>query len=175
MTDLHAPPGPAQLAAPPIVIGPFTNVPAPGSPIRSDWPQTISQYCADGKAGDHVGHGWATYPSQATLNAAGILAQAPTVKTYATVMYVTANGRAGSDVGTMDGITVTVTPTLGAPYASPGGAQTMANRFGLAAVVYAWAVAANASAGFLIKVGWAATSGGTTFVQADLQWHQYRA
>lgn len=32
------------MANPPIVIGPFDNVPAPGSPIRSDWPQEISQY-----------------------------------------------------------------------------------------------------------------------------------
>jgi hypothetical protein len=31
-------------AAPPLTIGPFTNVPAPGSPIRSDWPQTITSY-----------------------------------------------------------------------------------------------------------------------------------
>ena len=29
---------------PPITIGPFDNVPAPGSPIRSDWAQEISQY-----------------------------------------------------------------------------------------------------------------------------------
>jgi hypothetical protein len=30
------------MANPPIVIGTFDNVPAPGSPIRSDWPQEIS-------------------------------------------------------------------------------------------------------------------------------------
>lgn len=34
-------------ANPPIVIGPFTNVPAPGSPIRSDWCQQITQYVVD--------------------------------------------------------------------------------------------------------------------------------
>lgn len=32
------------MANPPITIGPFTNVPAPGSPIRSDWPQSISNF-----------------------------------------------------------------------------------------------------------------------------------
>lgn len=32
------------MANPPITIGPFTNVPAPGSPIRSDWPQQITTY-----------------------------------------------------------------------------------------------------------------------------------
>jgi len=32
------------VASPPITIGPFLNVPAPGSPIRSDWPQQISSY-----------------------------------------------------------------------------------------------------------------------------------
>lgn len=30
------------MANPPITIGPFTNVPAPGSPIKSDWPQQIT-------------------------------------------------------------------------------------------------------------------------------------
>jgi hypothetical protein len=30
------------MANPPITIGSFDNVPAPGSPIRSDWPQEIS-------------------------------------------------------------------------------------------------------------------------------------
>ncbi|HEY6416330.1 MAG TPA: hypothetical protein VIX41_08835 [Acidimicrobiales bacterium] len=38
---------PAPMAAPPITIGPFNNVPAPGSPIRSDWPQSISTYVAN--------------------------------------------------------------------------------------------------------------------------------
>ena len=32
------------MANPPIVIGSFDNVPAPGSPIKSDWPQEISTY-----------------------------------------------------------------------------------------------------------------------------------
>ena len=34
-------------ANPPIVIGPFTNVPAPGSPIGSDWPQSASNWMAN--------------------------------------------------------------------------------------------------------------------------------
>ncbi len=34
----------APRANPPITIGPFANVPAPGSPIRSDWPQQITNY-----------------------------------------------------------------------------------------------------------------------------------
>jgi len=32
---------------PPIVIGPFTNVPAPGSGVKSDWPQQISHLVGD--------------------------------------------------------------------------------------------------------------------------------
>lgn len=32
---------------PPVTIGPFTNVPAPGSGVKSDWPQQISQYVVD--------------------------------------------------------------------------------------------------------------------------------
>ena len=35
------------MANPPITIGPFTNVPAPGSPIRSDWTQQITTYAVD--------------------------------------------------------------------------------------------------------------------------------
>lgn len=31
---------------PPITIGPFANVPAPGSGVKSDWAQTISTYVA---------------------------------------------------------------------------------------------------------------------------------
>lgn len=32
------------MANPPIVIGPFATVPAPGSPIRSPWPQDVSNW-----------------------------------------------------------------------------------------------------------------------------------
>lgn len=35
------------MANAPITIGPFTNVPAPGSPVASDWPQQITQYVVD--------------------------------------------------------------------------------------------------------------------------------
>ena len=38
---------PAPRANPPITIGPFANVPAPGSPIRSDWAQQITTYAYD--------------------------------------------------------------------------------------------------------------------------------
>lgn len=39
------------MANPPITIGPFANVPAPGSPIRSDWAQQLTQYAVDGNPG----------------------------------------------------------------------------------------------------------------------------
>lgn len=35
------------MANPPITIGPFANVPAPGSPMRSDWPQQISHWVTE--------------------------------------------------------------------------------------------------------------------------------
>jgi hypothetical protein len=35
------------MANPPIPIGPFTNVPAPGSPIASAWAQQVTQYFSD--------------------------------------------------------------------------------------------------------------------------------
>lgn len=35
------------MANPPITIGPFSNVPAPGSPIKSDWCQQITQWVVD--------------------------------------------------------------------------------------------------------------------------------
>lgn len=34
------------MANPPITIGPFNNVPAPGSPIGSAWPQSVSTWIA---------------------------------------------------------------------------------------------------------------------------------
>ncbi len=38
------------MANPPITIGPFNDVPAPGSPIRSSWPQSMSSaFTAMGK------------------------------------------------------------------------------------------------------------------------------
>jgi hypothetical protein len=42
---------PAPRAAPPTTIGPFANVPAPGSPIRSDWTQQITHYVVDWNSG----------------------------------------------------------------------------------------------------------------------------
>lgn len=43
------------MANPPITIGPFTNVPAPGSPIKSDWPQQITNYVVDAAKG-YINH-----------------------------------------------------------------------------------------------------------------------
>jgi hypothetical protein len=40
------------MANPPITIGPFANVPAPGSPIKSDWPQQVSQFVYDKRIGN---------------------------------------------------------------------------------------------------------------------------
>ena len=65
------------MAAPPVVIGPFANVPAPGSPIRSDWPQQISQYVVD------------TRTSVTALQAAVTAIQA---WPWATVRYATKSG-----------------------------------------------------------------------------------
>jgi hypothetical protein len=47
------------MANPPITVGPFNNVPAPGSPIRSDWPQSVTAWlgrhgCALVQAGQSV-------------------------------------------------------------------------------------------------------------------------
>ena len=70
------------MANPPITIGPFTNVPAPGSPIASAWAQTISQFLVDnlflpnvmGGAGDAYGKlrveaGYVTLVTDAAGNA----------------------------------------------------------------------------------------------------------
>lgn len=48
---------PAPQAAPPITIGPFTNVPAPGSPIRSDWAQQITNFVVGFDPGVKAGYG----------------------------------------------------------------------------------------------------------------------
>ena len=55
------------MANPPITIGPFTNVPAPGSPIKSDWPQSLTNYLWSRYPRGFMG--WGTSPS--ALNGIG--------------------------------------------------------------------------------------------------------
>jgi hypothetical protein len=139
--------------------------------IESAWGNAV----VDSFRWAHVNAGVGVYPSAPTLNGAAILPQAPPPVPYATYIIMTANGRAGSDSGTMDGVQLTVVPATSAAYSTVAGAQTPANRYGLQSLGFSWLVAANASPAFDIRVGWVSTGGGTTFVQADVNWHQYRA
>jgi hypothetical protein len=52
---------------PPIVIGPFNNVPAPGSGVKSDWPQQISHYVTE-----QLARGLVARPVVVTADQAGV-------------------------------------------------------------------------------------------------------
>lgn len=85
------------MANPPIVIGPFSNVPAPGSAIRSDWPQQISHFVWDNpgvvrKNGDTMS-GNLTAPSYTA-------GQTPNAATSTPGVIVEALGRLSSTVTT---------------------------------------------------------------------------
>jgi hypothetical protein len=54
---------------PPIVIGPFANVPAPGSGVKSDWAQQISHYVTDNVPRGLVVRPAQVLADQATVNA----------------------------------------------------------------------------------------------------------
>ena len=123
------------------------------------------------RAGGRVASGYAAYPQTALVGNTPILAQTPPILPYATRMFVAANGYAGSDTGTMDGITIAVQSTPA--YTSPPGVGSTAGRFGHAAIHHSWVVAANASPNFALAVNWITTSGGTTFVVANMTWHRY--
>ena len=58
------------MANPPISIPPFANVPAPGSPIKSDWPQQITQYVVDIQARIAGGSSFAATANVSAPNAA---------------------------------------------------------------------------------------------------------
>jgi len=68
------------MANPPITIGPFENVPAAGSPIRSDWAQQISRFVNDRfPLSTLMKTGTAVYPTNAAGDALiGFTAPFPT-------------------------------------------------------------------------------------------------
>ena len=169
MSDLSTDPR----AAPPITIGPFTNVPAPGSPIRSDWPQQISQYVAvDNKV--HVKGGVGRYSPAPTVSGAVVLNPAITAVPYATTMLVTVNAWVSINSGTVDNGTTILTPVVaGQTVNTPGLPPTPANRWGPMPITQWWAVPANANPGFSVSVTFAG-SGGTTYVYAECTWNMYR-
>jgi hypothetical protein len=77
----------------PITIGPFTNVPAPGDPIKSDWPQSISNYLWGRYPRGYIGHAYG--PSTDTAHTSGqpipgmsITWNAKSGRTYLTIINV---------------------------------------------------------------------------------------
>jgi hypothetical protein len=71
---------------PPIVIGPFSNVPAPGSGVSSDWAQTISHYVTEQLAGGRKG------AATMAANQTGIAA-AETALTGSSITFTAVAGR----------------------------------------------------------------------------------
>lgn len=55
---------------PPIVIGPFANVPAPGSGVKSDWAQQISHWVTD-----QMPRGLKVRPAYVTVDQASVVAE----------------------------------------------------------------------------------------------------
>ena len=81
------------MANPPIVIGTFDNVPAPGSPIKSDWPQEIStfvQALPRGYVAESANAADQTVPLNATVDIANcaVTFQAVSTRRYRTTLFV---------------------------------------------------------------------------------------
>ena len=90
------------MANPPITIGRYANVPAPGSPIRSAWPQQITrdvagmQWGSSGANTDGNGCVWVTLPTPYANNGYRILTQPVslgTATTAAAFNFVVVNGQ----------------------------------------------------------------------------------
>jgi hypothetical protein len=144
---------------------------ATGELITSAWGNGV----VDSLGNAAVNWGSARLPSTPLVSGSTILHQAVAAVPYATWMFVTANGYAGSDSGNMDAIFITIaTQQPGTTWSSPGVTGTGPNRFQGVSATNTWAVPANGSAQFSISVAWGAVSGGTTYVVADLLWWQFR-
>ena len=152
------------MANPPITIGPFTNVPAPGSPIASAWPQQITTYVVNRfltqAAFDHAG---------GTTGAAGtfdIGTQALGVLGYAARITVVATYWWGfNGAGNVNG-TPALSRLVGGSRAAPGQIAALGSAWGAATISDSWTVAAGQDAGFktVIQLG---VPGGTTYYKAS--------
>jgi hypothetical protein len=159
------------MANPPITIGPFANVPAPGSPIRSDWAQQISTYVwqhaprfgvAVGPDVNYTALGLVTYANVAI----------PTV-TWATRTQFVVDVKFGFAAGDGAIIDADVTNAAGAVVPGSGMSQRNAARpgqFSSATLVGGFDVAASGNAGFNIRVNVLALGGGNVHVLANAAW-----
>lgn len=84
------------MANPPITIGPFTSVPAPGSPIRSPWAQQITNFVNDRFPNSMlIKTGMAIYPTNA--NGDALIGFTPAFPTALIALIVT-DASQGTDV-----------------------------------------------------------------------------
>jgi len=119
-----------------------------------------------------IAGGNAYQPSTPLVSGSTIMATTPPVVAYDTSIWISASGWVGSDAGAVDGMTLRVVG--GTPRISPNAPSAPANRSGTATVHHVFAVPASTSAAFSFSVSWIGSTGGTTFVQADMIWHQFR-
>lgn len=166
---------PAPMAAPPIVIGPFSSVPAPGSPIRSQWAQEVSQYT--------WAHGivaTATAESAAHTIAASGAQVALTVPVTAypshrTVIIATADVSCASDTGQMNAKIYLVRKVD-----ATSGIQRSLSSTGPAAwvhgtLIWSWAVPAGSDPGFDVMIQPTQVTAGTPYVEVQASYAQWWA
>lgn len=118
--------------------------------------------------------GGGSYPITALVNSSTILHQSVPSVPYATRMVVVANGWAGSDSGNLDGVNVRVQTGTGPGTQTPSTGGATPGRFAHTGVTWQWLVPANGNAQVSLAVGWVTTSGGTTYVAADIAWWMFR-
>lgn len=161
------------MANPPITIGQFDNVPAPGSPIKSDWAQEISAAVAAAQAPAHGAAEVALLP-YAGVGAKNVMTVAVPAVNYATVMTVTAVMSFAADSGetAVRGYIVRTVDLVNSIQHGPVKAVS-STAWAMISLTHQWPVAAGANPSFTVDAEIVA-SGGTTYFTASCLWGRYR-
>lgn len=164
-------PDPIVFANPPVTIGPFTNVPAPGSPIRSDWAQQITAYVL----GTRIDGGFATRAPTVVAAAGQILVVSVAAVQVPTRVFVTGVMNLASTTSPVNGITSYVAPAIAGVNqpVSPAVASPSGSHYGAVPLMWSWAVPAGQPGGYGIVYNWTAGAGGTIYAAADTIWQRY--
>jgi hypothetical protein len=115
------------VANPPISIPPFNNVPAPGSPIRSDWPQQITHYAVDNITRLEADTGWVNLAI-----VTGMTGNLLFRRIGALVTVVVSLTRSGANLGNVTSTFGTITEVASRPSATIPGALVVNNPQGVA-------------------------------------------
>lgn len=164
------------MSNPPITIGPFDNVPAPGSPIRSDWAQEITQYVVDWLAGARVDGGFARVGAHIMAAIGSALFVPVDPLPYPTRMYVQASVQIASDSSALTGGRSAVNTIVGGTNQPPTepSTSTGAGSYVLIPLVWSWALPANVTGQYDIQAIWSGGTTGTVYAAVDSAWQRYR-